>query len=110
MISNGHLSFSDRVAIENMLNDGFSIKDIEKDIKRTSSCILKEIGKHTNLTFPSSYNNRHSCLKWDSCNVKGYDCFKTCKNIEYKLCSKLEKSPHVCNGCSSKSGCRYVKK
>ena len=110
MISKGHLSFSDRVAIENMLNDGFSIKDIEKDIKRTSSCILKEISKHTNLTFPSSYNNRHSCLKWDSCNVKGYDCFKTCKNIEYKLCPKLEKSPHVCNGCSSKSGCRYVKK
>ena len=110
MISKGHLSFSDRVAIENMLNDGFSIKDIEKDIKRTSSCILKEIGKHTNLTFPSSYNNRHSCLKWDNCNVKGYDCFKTCKDIEYKLCPKLEKSPHVCNGCSSKSGCRYVKK
>ena len=110
MINKGHLTYSDRLAIELMLNDGNKIRDIESDIKRTFSCISKEIDKHITLLYPSVYNNNHPCLKWDDCKVKGYDCHLNCKNIEYKLCPKLEKSPHVCNGCTSKSGCRYVKK
>ena len=41
-----HYSYSDRLAIENMLNEGHSIKEIEKDIKRDSSNIIREIAKH----------------------------------------------------------------
>ncbi len=42
-MSKGHYSYADRLAIENMLNDGHSIKEIEKDIKRDSSNIIREI-------------------------------------------------------------------
>ena len=109
-MSKGHLSYSDRLAIENMLNEGHTIKEIEKDIKRDSSNIIREIKKHITFTYPGTYDNQHPCLKSKTCNVKSFECYKSCKNIEIKLCPKLIKSPHTCNGCTTKSGCRFVKK
>lgn len=105
-----HFTYSDRLAINTMLDEGKTIKEIEKDIKKTSSGIIKEINKNTILKFSSVYNNQHPCLKWKQCSVRGIECYLICKNIEYKLCPKLLKSPHLCNGCTSKYGCRYVKK
>ena len=109
-MNKGHFSYSDRLAIENMLNEGNSIKEIAKDIKRDSSNIIREINRHISFSYPSVYNNQHPCIKWKTCNVRDIDCYLICKNIEYKICPKLIKSPHVCNDCTSKSGCRYVKK
>ena len=103
-------TYSDRLAIETMLDEGKSIKEIELDIKRLSSVIIKEINKHSYYKFPSFYNGSHPCLKWNECVIRDRECYLNCKNIECKRCSKLDKSPHVCNGCSTKSGCRFIKK
>lgn len=103
-------TYSDRLAIETMLDEGKSIKEIEYDIKRPSSGIIKEINKHGYYKFPSFYNSQHPCLKWKTCNVGDRECYLTCKNVKYKVCPKLEKTPHVCNGCTTKNGCRFVKK
>ena len=105
-----HYTYSDRLAIENMLNEGHSIKEIEKDIKRDSSNIIREINKHITFVYPGTYDNQHPCLNSKTCNVKSFECYKYCKNIEIKLCPKLLKSPHVCNNCTTKGGCRFVKK
>lgn len=105
-----HYTYTERFAIETMLNEGYSIKEIEKDIKRPSCNITKEINKHTYCVFPSSFNNYNCCLLRNECNVKSYECHKFCKNVKYDICPKLLKSPHVCNGCTTKGGCRYVKK
>lgn len=102
-------TFSDRYAIERMLEDGKAIKDIENDIKRPSSGIVKEIKKHTIYRFPSSFNGSIQCLNQNICKVKSKECYKYCKNVNFKLCPKLKKSPHVCNGCTSKGGCRFTK-
>ena len=110
MRSKKHYTYSDKLAIETMLNEGKTIKEIEKDIKKSSSNIIREISKHISYAIPNPYNKQHPCLKWHTCNVRGIDCYLICKNIEYKLCPKLEKSPHVCNGCTTKNGCRFVKK
>ena len=109
-MNRGHLSYSDRLAIETMLAEGYCIGTIAKDIKRASSSIIREIDKHIVFNFPSIYGGQHPCLKWDSCNVKNSRCYSSCKIIEFKRCPKLSKSPHVCNGCTTKSGCRLVKK
>lgn len=105
-----HYTYSDRLSIETMLNEGYSIKEIEKDIKRPSCNIIKEIDKHISYIFSNSFNNYNPCLNNNICNVKSFECYKTCKNVKYNICPKLLKSPHVCNGCSTKSGCRFVKK
>lgn len=103
-------TYSERLAIQTMLDEGKTIKDIEKDIKRPSSGIVKEINKHIIYKYPSCYNGKHPCLKYETCNVRERECYLICKNIEYKLCPKLTKSPHVCNGCTTKGGCRFVKR
>lgn len=103
-------TYAERLAIETMLNENHTIKEIEKDIKRNSSGITKEINKNTIYRFPSFYAGHCPCLKWNDCPVKSFECYLTCKNIEYKICPKLSNSPHVCNGCTTKSSCRYVKK
>lgn len=102
-------SYSDRLAIETMLNEQKNISEIAKDICRPCSGIIKEVNKHIYYKFPGVYNNTHPCLKWKTCKVKGFECYLNCKNIEFNLCSKLKHSPHVCNGCTTKGGCRYVK-
>lgn len=110
MKNKNHYTLGDRMAIENCLNENLSIKDIANNIKRLPSGIIKEINNHYECTFFTPYNNTHPCLKWKECNVRERECYKKCKNIEYKICPKLNKSPHVCNGCTKKSGCRYVKR
>ena len=105
-----HYTYSDRVAIQTMLDEDKTIKEISQDIKREPSGIIKEINKHIVYKYPSVYGGQHPCLNHKTCNVRSIDCYLTCKNIKYKKCPKLEKSPHVCNGCTSKSGCRFIKK
>ena len=109
-MSKGHFSYSDRLAIESMLNEGHTIKEIENDIKRDSSNIIREIEKHITFIYPGTFNEHHPCIKSNTCKVKSFDCYKSCKNVEIKLCPKLNKSPHVCNNCITKSHCRFVKK
>lgn len=46
-----YYTYSDRLSIETMLNEGYSIKEIEKDIKRPSCNIIKEIDKHISYIF-----------------------------------------------------------
>ena len=48
-------TYAERLAIETMLNENHTIKEIEKDIKRNSSGITKEINKNTIYRFPSFY-------------------------------------------------------
>ena len=106
----GHLTYSDRLAIETMLDEGYTIGEIARNIKRSPSVITREIKRHLCLKFPSVYGGQHPCLKWNTCNVRSFECYSICKNSEFKECPKLSKSPHVCNGCKSKGGCRYVKR
>lgn len=105
-----NLNYSDRLAIETMLDEGRTVSEISKDIQRPASGIVKEIEKHSINKYPSEYNRSHPCLKFKTCSVRSSNCYEYCKNIEYKVCPSLLKSPHVCNGCTTKTWCRYVKK
>ena len=108
-ITNTHLSLEARLFIENNLNDGKSITEISNSLRRSKSTVIREIIKHQVKVFPSRFNKTHPCLKYDLCKVKNYECYLYCKMIETNLCERLATSPHVCNGCNHKNGCRHVK-
>lgn len=108
--NNSHIILTERKIIEEKLNEGWIVKDIANEIHRNKSSIGREINRHITLIFPSIYNNYHPCIKSDSCTVKSFNCYETCKNIEINLCPKLISSPHVCNACTNKKYCRHVKK
>ena len=83
-----HLSYEERKNIEDGLNSRKSINKIAKELNRAHSTILREIDRNKVYYKPSNWNN----------------CYND-KNKDYS-CNKLSKSPHVCNGCKSRSGCR----
>lgn len=108
-IINTHFSLETRTIIENSLNEGKSITEISSILRRDRSNISREILKHRKSYFPSSFNNSNPCLKCNFCELKHFECYLNCKNLEINLCEKLTSSPHVCNGCKSKNFCRHVK-
>ena len=85
-----HLSYEDRKNIEDGLNENKSINQIAKELNRSHSTILREIDR----------NKISSKAKRLTINNKQEN-----PNYNYH-CDKLDKSPYVCNGCKSRSGCR----
>ena len=87
-----HLSYEDRKNIEDGLNENKSINQISKEINRNHSTILREIDRNKKYSEPSSWNN--------------YKINHPDLNLS---CERLKHSPHVCNGCKSRSGCRKIR-
>lgn len=108
--NNSHITLEGRIFIEEKLNESWNITDIANNLHRDKSSITREINRHITFVFPSTFNSTHPCIKNSSCPTKDFNCYKNCKNIEINLCQRLISSPHTCNGCNHKSGCRYVKK
>lgn len=118
-----HLSEFDRVIIEEGLKYNNSLKDIAQRIGKDPTTISKEIKR--NRTFrSSSYAFKGGCIHRRSCTVKqlcsdgcnrqcksciDQNCQRICPDFETKSCKKLEKFPHVCNGCESKVTCKLDK-
>lgn len=85
-----HLSYEDRKNIEDGLNSNKSINQIAKELNRSHSTILREIDRNKISSKSKSWtiNKKH-------------------ENPDYNFhCDKLDKTPYVCNGCKSRSGCR----
>lgn len=87
-----HLSYEERINLENGLNERKSITQISKELGRSHSTILREIQR----------NKVYSKAK----NWSLHPNFDPINQHKYDNCIKLEKTPYVCNGCPSRSGCR----
>jgi len=83
-----HLSYEERKNIEDGLNSRKSINKIAKELNRAHSTILREIDRNKIYSEPSTFNNYNINFNKDL------------------TCEKLSKTPYVCNGCKSRSGCR----
>lgn len=83
-----HLSYEERKNIEDGLNSRKSINKIAKELNRAHSTILREIDRNKVYSEPSTFNNYNVNFNKDL------------------TCARLSKTPYVCNGCKSRSGCR----
>lgn len=84
-IYNKHMSLSKRIQIEQYLNEGKTISEISELINKSRNTVYYEIKKHRQLI---------------KCNRYGY-------SANYDMnCPKTNKTPFVCNACSSRKGCR----
>jgi len=84
-----HLSYEERVSLEDELNKNTSINQIAIKLNRSHSTILREIDRNKVYFKPGQFNNFYN------------------NNFDRDLsCPRLSKTPHVCNGCKSRSGCR----
>lgn len=115
-----HLTLEDRIYIENELNKGTSFKDIARFLCKDPTTISKEVKAHRMSdwyhkgTFYNAKNfciHRYHCKKTNACGkiilcgVKCASCptcNQTCKDFEKERCSRLDRAPYVCNGCTKK--------
>lgn len=107
--NNLHLTITDRREIENLLNEGKTVTEISNIIFKDRSNISREIKKHIYTYLPSSFNNKWYCLKAPSCNRRYFGCEKDCFDFIPDICTNLEKTPHVCNGCDNFKKCKKLK-
>lgn len=113
-----HLTLDDRKYIENELNKGTTFKDIARFLCKDPTTISKEVKAHRlsdwyhKGTFYNKKNfciHRYHCKKTNACGkiilcgVKCASCptcNQTCPDFEKERCSRLDKAPYVCNGCT----------
>lgn len=83
-----HLTFDDRLAIQEGLTKCLSFKAIARELSKDPTTISKEVKLHA-----KEYKN-------------GF-----VSNLN-EICPKLLNAPYVCNGCSKRSnaGCRYLRR
>lgn len=115
-----HLTIEDRIYIQNELDKGTSFKDIARFLCKDPTTISKEVKarrssdwfhKGTFLNAKNFCTKRFRCKKTNACNkillcgVKCASCptcNQTCPDFQKEHCSKLDRAPYVCNGCSKK--------
>ena len=115
-----HLTIEDRIYIQNELDKGTSFKDIARFLCKEPTTISKEVKarrssdwfhKGTFLNAKNFCTKRFRCKKTNACNkillcgVKCASCptcNQTCPDFQKECCSKLDRAPYVCNGCSKK--------
>ena len=115
-----HLTNAERIKIETLLSQGFSIRSIADFLEKSPSTISREIGKHSIVNTP----NTCDCNDYTGCNVKhicgSKDCNKKCRSchLAKKYCEHYSKRScehwngskvKLCNGCTKRGYCRLEK-
>lgn len=125
MTTQKHLSLSERIKIEELLNKSHSFKAISRELSRDCTTISKEVKKHITFkkigSYGQAFNNCKNNLKCNHSRLcKSMDCkyrycklcalcSRVCSEYEEEKCLKLLKPPYVCNGCSKRKNCRLEK-
>lgn len=101
-----HLTLEERRIILTGITNGSSKTAIAQTIGKDKSTIGKEIKLHRVLThkckMPLECNNYRKC-------VYGRHCTSDCPDYSPFRCSRRDRTPGACNGCSNWSKCRFDK-
>ena len=101
-----HLTKEERVIIETGIRNGSTKSAIADTLGKEKSTIGKEIKEHRKLRFRSSLPR--PCANYGQCRLKR-KCTANCSGFVEFRCSRRDRSPGACNGCSNYSHCRFDK-
>lgn len=123
-----HMTLEDRICIEKGLDQHQSLRIIALSLGKDPTTISKEIKKHRSDHVHNPFNEPRNkcsffkdCKKKNICQTYSPVCKKMCRLCvlcnshcpdfipRSYHCSKLDKAPFVCNGCSRKTGCHMNK-
>lgn len=103
---NVHLSIEDRVMIEAGIRNGSKKTSIADTIGKDKSTVGKEIKLHRILK--SKCKLPRECAVYRKCRY-GRECTADCPDFVPFHCSRRDRSPGACNGCSNWSRCHFNK-
>lgn len=101
---NTHLTYLERTIIETGIRNGNSKTDIAKLIGKDKSTVGKEIKLHRFRSMKC--NLPLECSNYKTCKL-GRACRKSCSNYIPFKCSRRDRSPGACNGCSKSRQCHF---
>ena len=108
MIQNSkQLSLSQRIKIEEMLNQRHRKFEIANELNKSQSTIAREISKHRKLkpTNPFRHDNMYNCKYFINCRK----CTEKCKIFQPISCKDRDRNIGVCNGCENLKSCNLDK-
>ena len=108
MIQNAkQLSLSQRIKIEEMLNQRHRKFEIANELNKSQSTIAREISKHRKLkpTNPFRHDNMYNCKYFINCRK----CTEKCKIFQPISCKDRDRNIGVCNGCDNLKSCNLDK-
>lgn len=101
-----HLTLDERKIILNGIENGATKASIAKTIGKDKSTVGKEIKLHRIIShkcsLPLECSNYRGCLY-------GHECWEECPEYKPFKCTRRDRSPGACNGCSKWSHCRFDK-
>lgn len=100
-----HLTLQERIIIETGIENGSTKAAIALTVGKDKSTIGKEIKAHRYLVHKCSYIP--ACANMKKCS-HNHVC-DNCKDFKPFQCSRRDRSPGACNGCSKFNNCRYDK-
>ena len=103
---NSHLTLEERRIILTGITNGSTKTAIAQTIGKDKSTVGKEIRLHRELTHKCSLPLE--CNHYRKC-VHGRQCTTDCPDFDPFHCSRRDRSPGACNGCSNWSHCRFDK-
>jgi IS30 family transposase len=120
-----HLNLSQRIYIEQSLNNRLSFKAIGRELEKSCTTISKEVKNHKHFKKTGSYGKSfNDCIYRLSCTLSGCcdstscrhtycrfcsKCHKVCTSYKKENCLLLNAPPYVCNGCEKRSSCTLEK-
>lgn len=117
-----HLSLSDRILIEQGLNEGKTFVAIADMVDKDPTTISKEVRKHRTIKYRKDTSTKLRCKLHkecvqtnicskvncnEFCKYCSINCRGICPIYKTKECGRLNKAPYVCNSCKSLVSCRY---
>ena len=125
MIKYKHLTYDQRLQIQEDLSKNESFKSIARHLGKDCTTISKEIKNHiifkksgscfrpfNDCSIKRDCSQTHLCSK-DDCMIKlcknCSTCYIHCPHYHKLSCTLLKKPPYVCNGCYKRSGCTLEK-
>lgn len=110
-----HLTYDDRLTIQQMLSQGYSCKRIADHLNKDRTTISRELFRHRIYTPPAGRKNlcihRYVCDIPKTCKEICYykvhcktcwKCNQNCPDFEMESCNRVSKAPYICIGCSRK--------
>lgn len=101
-----HLTLEERRIILKGIENGSDKASIAATIGKDKSTVSKEIKKHRILVHTSKM--ALDCINYKHCHY-GRVCITSCAGYVPFKCTRRDRSPGACNGCSNNNHCRFDK-
>lgn len=104
---NSQLTLSQRITIEEMINQRKRKFEIANALNKNSSTITREIQRHIKIKYQNIHNreNLFNCRFFKSCKI----CTEQCNIFMPITCSDRDRNIGACNNCSKLKTCRLDK-